>query len=162
MHLNNWTSLIDLNTWTQISNLYGRRLEPPVKTIDLVNRWMHPSPHFVSRCFAAAVHQQTHQTFTRRLPGAAMAVLGGQISRTRHGAVPLCQRGWRRRLAGFVGFVTRLPLCFAELRKAHEEEEEDESGRQDIHGGWETTWAGKYECVWAVFNILSSSRWILS
>lgn len=67
-----------------------------------------------------------------------MAILGGQISRTWHGAIPFCQWGWRRRLVGFVGFVTRPPLCFAELRKAHEEEEEDETGWQDTHGGWET------------------------
>lgn len=102
---------------------------------------MLPSPQRVSQCLSAAVDQQAHQAFTRRLPGAAMALLGGQLSRAGHRAISrsLGRLGGRRRRAGFVGFrLAGLPLGLGEDGEA-EEEDEEETARQDTHGGWEET-----------------------
>lgn len=94
------------------------------------------SPLLDSQCFSAAVHQQADQAFAGRLPGAAVALLGGQLPGARHRAVS-SSLGWlggRWGLAGFVRFpLAGLPLGLRDGGEA-EEEEEEETAWQDTHG----------------------------
>lgn len=108
-----------------------------------------PLPLLVSQCFSGAVHQQAHHALTRRLPNAAMALLGGQLPRAGHRAIssPLGRWGGCWWLAGFFRFpFTRLPLGLGEDGEA-EEEEEEETARQDTHGGWEETFGHRNKKV---------------
>lgn len=65
-----------------------------------------------------------------------MTLLGGELSGAQHRAVSL---GRLRRWGGLAGFVrfplTWLLLRLAEPREAEEEQEEDDTVRQDTHGG---------------------------
>jgi len=96
------------------------------------------SPLLDSQCLRAAVDQQADQALARRLPNAAVALLGGQLSGAGHWAIPrsLGRLGRRRRLPGFFGFpLAGLPLGLSDDEEA-EEEEEEETAWQDTHGGW--------------------------
>lgn len=98
-------------------------------------------------CFDAAVHEQAHQTFSRCLPDAAVALLGGQLSGAGHRAVSgsLGRWGRWRRLPGLVGFVLAR-LAFGLGEDGDDEEEDEEATWQDAHCG----------CFWKERRVLDA------